>query len=385
MNILFLTDGIYPFVNGGMQKHSFFLAKQLAQLGSKITLVHCTYNQDAPCEKQVLDALGLNDAEIAVHGYRFPQRDGLPGHYIRASQQYAKQLYSDFKDHLGKFDLVYAKGFCALYFKYLEIPLVSNIHGYEMYQSSPDLKSKLNAYILRSLSDKILRQSDYLASYGGEITELLINLKIPKDRILEIPGGIQMDGIQEIEKIREASKPLKFVFVGRYERRKGIDELNEALRELLKKRGDFEFHFIGPIPTAAQLKNSACIYHGQLNGQSTVFSVIDQCDVLVAPSHAEGMPNVILEGLARGLAIIATDVGAVSMMLDRSNGILLKKPGPLEIESALQNLLELDSERIRSLKQSSLDKAQTFTWQKVAEEHFKRFTEISKEFNQKIA
>ncbi|MGB0165226.1 MAG: glycosyltransferase family 4 protein [Luteibaculum sp.] len=385
MRILFLTDGIYPFVNGGMQKHSFFLAKELAQLGCKITLAHCTYNQDAPGGEHVLDALSLNDKEITVHGYRFPQRDSLPGHYIRASKHYAKQLYSDFKHRLEEFDLVYAKGFCALYFKQLQIPLVSNIHGYEMYQASADLKSKLNAYILRSLSDKILRQSDYLASYGGKITELLLSLNIPKDRILEIPGGIQVESIQGAEKIREARKAIKFVFVGRYERRKGIEELNLAIEKLLKKRDDFEFHFVGPIPKAAQLDSAACIYHGQLKGQDSIFAVLDQCDVLVAPSHAEGMPNVILEGLARGLAIIATDVGAVSMMLDSSNGILLKKAEPLEIEAAMQNILNSDSERIRSLKQCSLKKAQSFTWQKIAEEHFKRFTEISEKFTKNFA
>ena len=40
MHILLLTDGIYPFVLGGMQKHSAILTEELIRKGIKITLVH---------------------------------------------------------------------------------------------------------------------------------------------------------------------------------------------------------------------------------------------------------------------------------------------------------------------------------------------------------
>ena len=40
MKIAFLSDGIYPFVVGGMQKHSFCLAKELVILGNQVDLFH---------------------------------------------------------------------------------------------------------------------------------------------------------------------------------------------------------------------------------------------------------------------------------------------------------------------------------------------------------
>ena len=43
MNILFLTDGITPYVTGGMQKHSLVLVKLLLKENVNITLVHCGY------------------------------------------------------------------------------------------------------------------------------------------------------------------------------------------------------------------------------------------------------------------------------------------------------------------------------------------------------
>ena len=47
------------------------------------------------------------------------------------------------------------------------------------------------------------------------------------------------------------------------------------------------------------------------------------------PKLFEGMPNVILEAMSRGLAIIATDVGAICDMVCDKNGILLENNKPL--------------------------------------------------------
>jgi hypothetical protein len=41
MKILLLTDGIFPFVMGGMQKHSYYLAKYLDKEVVDVTLAHC--------------------------------------------------------------------------------------------------------------------------------------------------------------------------------------------------------------------------------------------------------------------------------------------------------------------------------------------------------
>ena len=51
---------------------------------------------------------------------------------------------------------------------------------------------------------------------------------------------------------------------------------------------------------------------------------MDNCDILICPSYSEGMPNVILEGMSRGLAIITTDVGANELLVSNENGKLIK-------------------------------------------------------------
>ena len=67
------------------------------------------------------------------------------------------------------------------------------------------------------------------------------------------------------------------------------------------------------------------------------------------------MPNVILEAMSRGLAIIATDVGAISDMVCDKNGILIENNKPFTI---LQSILSLKRNKLKltELQQNSIIK-----------------------------
>ena len=77
--------------------------------------------------------------------------------------------------------------------------------------------------------------------------------------------------------------------------------------------------------------------------------------MLLCPSYSEGMPNVILEAMSRGLAIIATDIGAICDMVCDKNGILLENNKPFTI---LESIINLKSNKLKlaELKQNSVTK-----------------------------
>ena len=65
MKVALITDGINPYVIGGMQKHSTYLAKHLVQNGVKLDLFHFVNSEDEiPTEKEVNNSL-------------FPKKDSL--------------------------------------------------------------------------------------------------------------------------------------------------------------------------------------------------------------------------------------------------------------------------------------------------------------------
>ncbi len=90
-------------------------------------------------------------------------------------------------------------------------------------------------------------------------------------------------------------------------------------------------------------------------------------DVLVCPSYSEGMPNVILEGMANGLAIIATDVGAVGLMVSKNNGWLLDFPSVNNISRSLQQAIDCEDRLLDIMKRKSLDIVQErYLWNDIA-------------------
>ncbi|MFN0033300.1 MAG: glycosyltransferase family 4 protein, partial [Flavobacteriales bacterium] len=95
--------------------------------------------------------------------------------------------------------------------------------------------------------------------------------------------------------------------------------------------------------------------------------VLDACDVLVTPSHSEGMPNVIMEGMARGLAVVATDVGAVSAVVSEENGWLIEPNDMGALQQSLQDICLMQLPELMAKRNMSLQKIAAFHWEKIGE------------------
>ncbi|WP_066755434.1 glycosyltransferase family 4 protein [Crocinitomix algicola] len=368
MKILLITDGITPYVTGGMQRHSANLAKYFTLQGVEVTLVHCvSHHQSIPSETDVNKELfGDTTTKLdKIIGLHFPKPGKFPGHYIRNSYKYSQLVYESID--FSQFDFIYAKGYTAwhalaLKKKDIKLPPIGvKFHGYEMFQDMPSLKQKIESKLLKKPTKWNNENADYIFSYGGKITDLILKeFKVKRENVLDFTSGLNSDWLRN--DIQSSQSPLKFVFMGRDEERKGLKDLNSVL-ENLPTELTYEFHFIGPIPKEKQLKDPKFTYHGQLNSKSEICDILDNMDVLVCPSHAEGMPNVILEGMARGLAIVATDTGAVEMLVDHTNGFCIPTHDANALTSALLNLINTDLPRLENLRRRSLQKIKTqFLW-----------------------
>lgn len=368
MKIALLTDGIYPYVMGGMQKHSYYLAKYLAKNKIQVDLFH--FNQSA-LNIHALEVFNEEEKKyIKSIVLEFPKLNNLPGHYVKESHRYSEIIFEKIKSDLNQYNFVYTKGFTG--WKLIESkmngltcpPIGVNFHGYEMFQPAPNLKIKLQHLIFQKSVRWISTNADVVFSYGGKITEIIAGLAIPQDKIIEIPTGIEETWINKNS--LKANAPRRFIFIGRYERRKGVEELTSVLQELIKT-DNFIFEFIGNIPLNKQIKSKKIIYHNEMRNVEDIKIILLRADVLVCPSHSEGMPNVIMEGMASGLAIIATDVGAVSKMVNNKNGGLISTNKLKEdLKLAIREMIMITDEQLLLYKQSSIDHVKkSFLWDRV--------------------
>jgi len=384
MHIALLTDGVFPYVIGGMQKHSYYLVKYLCQNQIYVDLFH--FNQS----NLNIDKLEVfTDEEkkyLNARVLKFPKHSTLPGHYIRESYEYSEIIFDSIKNDLGKYDFIYCKGFAGWKLikekrKGLSCPPIGvKFHGLNMFQSAYSFKNKLELFILRKPALYNMKNADYVFSYGGKITDLTGQIGIENSKIIEIPTGVDNQWIinNRINEIK-SNEIINFLFIGRYDKVKGILELNNAIDELNKKNEKFIFHFIGPIPEDKKLHFNNIKYHGQISDVKQIQNVLQMCDVLVCPSHSEGMPNVILEAMAMGLAVIASDVGAINKMVDSSNGLLVSQGNKVQLENALIQYIGLDKSILLSQKIASVKKINNeFKWDIIVEKLNAQITKIIK-------
>ena len=89
---------------------------------------------------------------------------------------------------------------------------------------------------------------------------------------------------------------------------------------------------------------------------------MSQCDVFTLPSYTEGFPNVILEAMACGCAIVATDVGSIPEMLEEDGkryGIMVKPMDAEQLQNAIALMLEdhqLNEECRKNAKQRVIER-----------------------------
>lgn len=376
MKILLLSDGIFPYSLGGMQKHSYYLAKYLAQNQVDLHLAHCVYGaQILPASHEVASLLGI--PEENVFGLHFPTGPSFPGHYVIKSYQYSKALWENYKNNLSQFDLIYAQGFTGLYFtkNKSKIPLIVNLHGAEMFQKGFTTKEKLEKKLLQIPAQNVLKNADRVQSLGGKLNQLLAQISESK-KVWQCGIGIDETWIKK-STLNQANTRYRFVFVGRNEFRKGLHILYPVLQKLEQKYS-FQVDFIGPIEKEQQIANSNYIYHGKISEETKIQTILDQCDCLLVPSLSEGMPTVILEAMARGLAIVASDVGAVSELVSLQNGYLCKPGDKESLQKAILSILQSPPHILQNLKLQSISKSLAFTWPVIIQNYIQGFESTAK-------
>jgi glycosyltransferase involved in cell wall biosynthesis len=242
-------------------------------------------------------------------------------------------------------------------------PIGVNFHGMNMFLPTSGSKLKFSNIIFKYIVKKNMISSDFVFSYGANVSLTILNAGVDSNKIIEIPTGIEKEWIIS-EDIISVNKKLRFLFIGRNDPLKGINNIFKAISNI--KSDLFEFVFIGPIDE--KLINNNIKYYGLIKDIERIKNIIDSCDVLVSPSFSEGMPNVRLEAMSRGLIILATNVGANSLLVSNSNGLIIKSPAPENILNSIEYILDQESENLKKMKLNSIKKIKTsFTWDVIAQ------------------
>ena len=358
---------MHPFVIGGMQKHTLILCQHLLKEGMDVTLIHCVSSErNIPSDEEVNSYVrkfsSSGDFLFKSVCLKFPAAGMLPGHYIRNSRKYSKDIFDLTEDTLNEYDLVYAQGFTAweiLRRKKARPPVWINFHGLNMFQPTLSLKGFIQSLMFRRAVRWNLRNATKVISLGGMLTEVIVKQGISRSSILIHPNGISEDWISDSIREYDGQRALRFLFSGRKDKIKGYEELLNAIQKLPPDL-NAEFHFAGPLEQVAV--SDRIFFHGEIKDEAEMKKLYDRMDVLIMNSVSEGLPTVMLEAMARGLALLSTKVGAIPELLDEKNGQWII---PGKVAEAITAMAQCEPEIINQMKRQSLKKVHLFKWEKI--------------------
>ena len=181
---------------------------------------------------------------------------------------------------------------------------------------------------------------------------------------------------------RIPSNAVVIGFVGRLTKDKGLAELTGAWRDLSRVHSHIHLLVVGPSELANRTDQ---ICHQELQRDPRVH-LAGACwetapfyaamDVLVLPTYREGFPNVLLEGAAMKLPVVATNVpGCVDAVIPDQTGQLVSAGKTRELTNAIQRYVKSKSLRMQHARQArrhvETHYRQELIWQGIHDEYQK--------------
>ena len=183
-----------------------------------------------------------------------------------------------------------------------------------------------------------LPRYDHVIVVSPKMIDHCLDRGVIKNRLTYIPNAIDPG---EYERYHDTAAARAAVgisqdrmvigVVSRFSIEKGVDRAIKTFAHLYPKNPHAELHLIGDGPmrqTLEQLSHDLGIDHAVRfwGWQQNTQPFFEMMDVLLLPSHTEGLPNAVLEAMALGVPVAATDVGGVADLLDHGHcGIILNQ------------------------------------------------------------
>ncbi len=156
-----------------------------------------------------------------------------------------------------------------------------------------------------------------------------IRLGIVDDSSLLLPGSGVSLVHHKYQAYPSEDGPIKFLFIGRLLRDKGIEEYFETAKAIKEKYPNTEFQMLGAIDGPYKEKLDECVKSGIVNHLGETYDVrpfLGAVHCTIMPSYHEGMSNVNLESSANGRPVITTDVPGCRETVDNDKTGYLVTP-----------------------------------------------------------
>jgi len=252
--------------------------------------------------------------------------------------------------------------------------------------------SSLKSKIFGRLLINLFRESDGIICMTKEIYNELKSIKIPPKSIYHIPNAVDTKRFLCLSEKEHSEFKTKigfgphtpvFIFLGRIIRGKGLRLLLESWPKIIDYEPDARLIIIGSgigqsnsieyvLKRKAKIEKLKNIYFlGETELPETFLSI---ADIFLFPSRKEGFPNALLEAMACGIAIIASDIGGVTELIsDGKTGILFPVGDSKIFAEKIIYLLKNPMIKNKIGKQARKHVLDFYSFDKIAKSYFETY------------
>ena len=246
--------------------------------------------------------------------------------------------------------VVYPDGLAATSIgRALEVPAVLTAIGSDL--------NRIPGRLVERLTVRALREATIVTTVSGDLAKTAVRLGSMPEKTIAILNGCdthvfhpgQPDEAARAEARTELGlepDAQVIVYVGRLDLRKGLIELIQAMAALRTTRPQACCYIVGDGPDRPALVNEIT-----RTGTETSVMLMPPCatagvarwmsaaNVVTLPSYKEGCPNVVIEALASGRPVVASNVGGIPELMDASCGALVPPRAVAALRQALDETL----------------------------------------------
>ena len=348
----------------GIGNYVLSMSKQLLRRGHSVTVI--------------TRGSGLEIQEDLVEGVRVMRAPYLPLYpfHVHIHGLLLRRLL---KNSESQFDILHVHSPLAPTVR-TTLPIVTTIHTPMIvdsrYVRTVDFRSTaskaIGALVSFQLERSLMNHSRLVTTVSDSVAGQLEEYGLRKEDVVVVGNGVDTNTFKPIA--RKTGR--KYVlYTGRLSYRKGLFDLTRCARYVCREHDDVRFVITGKGPLLRKLQKSVkdfgiqdrVHFIGHVSKEELV-RLLQNATVFAFPSHYEGLPTSLLEAMACGLPIVATEVsGNKDLIRDRRNGILVPSQNPQEMARGISRLLCNQDESERLGKEARRTVEENYTWEKIAE------------------
>jgi len=385
MKVLLVNTGIIPVPcerGAAIEAHTYYLANGLAELGCD---VH--YVTDLTRKARLHDRVSVH----RVHAPRMKFPTAFPWwiltHLLGGTLAFISAVLALVRERFS-FDAIHvheeAMGLLIVMLKKsmkLGIPIVFTLHNPIAMASNAkaSLEQRVRGLIFRVTGRTIIRNCDHFIALSTRIGELVTSrFHYPKERVSVIGHGVDAELFRPQEPLIDEARAKYGIdgtyclFVGRLDRRKGVDLLLSAFSQIGQTR--YKCVVVGEgrerrslTDLAVRLKVDGDVLFTGAVPLHDLTALYSGAEFLVLPTYAEAAPMVVLEALASGIPVVTTDVpGMEDVVWDGFNGFVVRR-NARELCRSIELLMRDGMLRARLKENARLSALQEHSWRRTAE------------------